>query len=479
MTKIRKLAGDTVLYGLGSIVPRFMTFILFPIHTYNAFKPDEYGVFTYLMSIVGFMNIIYSFGMETTYFRFATKPGADPKRIFNIALSTVGAISLLITLLLILLAEPASRVLDIPGQERFIVWLALIMLIDNMASIPFARLRLENKPLQFALYKIVNVSVVIALNIYFIYVAYDPAVGIGYIFLANLIANALFLVFFFRTFLSWRPAFDRELFPQMVSYAWPIILTGLMAMTNEFFSRVFVKEWLPENFYPGRSTEFAVGVFGASYRFAALMNLAVQAFRMAAEPFFFNNAAHKDSPQLFARVNHYFVIVCCFLLLTVAINMDILKYLMAEEYWEGTVVVIPLLLGYMFLGVYYNLTVWYKLTDRTIFGTVITLVGVALTVSLNYLLIPVAGYLGASWATVMAYGIMMIVCYALGQKYYPIPYTVGSDLLYIGTTIALAYGVNAIVIDNIWLSGAFHALVVVAWLGAVLVLERGRWKALN
>jgi O-antigen/teichoic acid export membrane protein len=479
LTKIRKLAGDTVLYGLGSIVPRFMTLILFPIHTYNAFDPAEYGVFTFLMSIVAFMNIIYSFGMETAYFRFATKPGADQKSIFNIALTAIASISLVMSLALIVLARPIAVMLDLPGKHIYIIWLAAIMFIDNISSIPFARLRLENKPLQFAFYKIATVVVVIILNLYFIFVVYDPAIGIGYIFLANLIANSLLLVFFFKTFISWRPAFDKQLFPDMIRYSYPVMLTGLVAMTNEFFSRVFLKEWLPENFYPGRSTEFAVGVFGASYRFATLMNLAVQAFRMAAEPFFFNNAAQKDSPQLFAKVNHYFVIVCCFIMLSVAINMDVLKYLMGESYWEGIVVVIPLSLGYMFLGIYYNLTVWYKLTDRTIYGTMITLGGAILTVVLNFVFIPAAGYLGSSWATVIVYAVMMIVCYALGQKYYPIPYTVGADLFYIGTTIAISYGVNSIAIENLWWSVAFHVFVVMVWLGGVFTIERGGWKRLT
>lgn len=478
MTKIRKLAGDTIVYGLGNIVPRFLTFILFPIHTGGItlgnpvrFDPGQYGVFTYLMSLVAFMNIMYTFGMETTYFRYATKPGADPKRVFNAGLTVVIGVGVVLSGSIFLLAGPIARALNVGGQPDFIRWLAIIMFVDNISALPFSRLRLENKPLRFAIYRITNVVVVVALNLYFLFVIYDPAIGIGYIFLALLIANAIYLLFFFKTFIQWRPVYDREMTSSMLSYSFPIVLTGLLGTTNEFFSRISLEKWLPDGFYPGRTSDYAVGVFGASYRFAVLMQLAVTAYRMAAEPFFFNNAAAKESPQLFARVNHYFVIVCCFMLLGVAINMDVLKYLMAPIYWEGIVVVVPLLLGYLFFGVYYNMTVWYKLTDKTVYGTYITIGGAALTIVLNYVFIPLYGYEGSAWVTALVYFAMTAGCYVLGQKFYPIPYTIVRDAFYVIGTTALVYVVNTYEFKNMIVGVVVHGLVLFAWLGIVYFLN--------
>ncbi len=472
MTKIKKLAGDTILYGLGNIVPRFLTFLLFPIHTKFRFDPEEFGIFTYLMSLVAFMNIIYSFGMETTFFRYATKPGADQKKVFNAGLTVVIAVGVVLSGGIIIFAQPIANMLKVGNHPDFIVWLAVIMFIDNLAALPFARLRLEQKPLTFAVYRITNVLVVVGLNLYFLFVIYDPSVGIGYIFLSLLIANSLYLVFFFRTFIQWRPVYDREMSSSMLSYSYPIVLTGLLGTTNEFFSRISLENWLPEGFYPGRSSKFAMGVFGANYRFAVLMNLAVLAYRMAAEPFFFNNAADKESPKLFARVNHYFVIVCCFILLGIAINMDVLKHVMAEAYWEGTVVVVPLLLGYLFFGIYYNMTVWYKLTDKTIYGTYISLGGAALTIVLNFLLIPLYGYLGSAWATTFVYLAMTVTCYLLGRKFYPIPYPVFSDALYIIGTTLLAYVINIYEFQNLILGATIHTVIIFCWLGLVYLIER-------
>jgi O-antigen/teichoic acid export membrane protein len=451
------------------MVPRFLVFFLFPFYL-HVFNPEEFGVFTYVMSIVAFLNVIYTFGMETTYFRFATKPGADQQRVFNVALTAVGTLSLLLSATFIIMSESLAGLIG--ARKEHIIIMSIVLFLDNVSAIPFARLRLEKKSLRFAMYRIINASVFVGLNLYFLFVAYDPSVGIGHIFLSNLMSASLYLVYFFRDFLRWRPAFDREIFPDMLGYSYPIMLTGLAAMNNEFFSRVSLERWLPEGFYPGRSSAYAVGVLGASYRFAVLMNLTVQAFKMAAEPFFFAQSGNKDSPELFARVNHYFIIFCCLILLGVGINMDVLKYLMDESYWEGIVVVTPLLLGYMFLGIYYNITVWYKLTDRTFYGTIITVGGALLTIALNYILIPLAGYIGSAWASVAVYAVMTVACYALGQKHYPIPYAVGSGLTYIVATTVLVYAVNAFSPADLMLSVPFHIGVIALWALAVYLMER-------
>lgn len=472
MSKIKRLAGETVFYGMGNIIPKFLNFLLVTLHT-DVFHPEEYGVITKLFSYVAVINILFMFGMETAYFRFATKPGADEKRIFNLTQTVVVSISSFLSIILVLLAKPAADFFEIPGRGDLVMWLVAIMFIDALVAIPFARLRLQKKPARFAMGRLLNVLILIGLNLYFLKLAYNPAIGIGYVVIANFVANGFYLVFFFKTLISWRPVFDRTVSPTILTYSYPVMLTGLAGMTNETFSRQTLDWWLPANFYPGQSAEYALGIFGASYKFGVLMNLAVQAFRYAAEPFFFSNAADKESPALFANVNHYFVIVCCILLLGVSINLDVLKYFLgSEKYWEGLVIVPVLLLAYLFLGVYYNLSVWFKLTDKTFYGTIITVGGVLITFLANFILIPKAGYLGSSWATLICYFSMAAACYIIGQRYYPIPYNVAKSMGYIIGTTALIYVVNLISLENEWLSIGFHSVVILAYLSIIYILER-------
>jgi O-antigen/teichoic acid export membrane protein len=258
----------------------------------------------------------------------------------------------------------------------------------------------------------------------------------------------------------------------MYSYAYPIMITGLAGMTNEMFSRITLEEWLPEGFYGARSEEYALGIFGACYKLAMLMNLAIMAFRYAAEPFFFSNASEQNSPQLFAKVNHYFIIVCCVILLGVSTNLDILKYFLADpDYWEGLHIVPILLLAYLFLGIYYNFSVWFKLTDKTHYGTLITIAGMIITVTANYILIPIAGYQGSAVAALLCYTSMAGICYVLGQRLYPIPYNLSRAVVYIGITVALVYGVNAITIHDQVLATGFHIAVILAYLIIIYFIE--------
>lgn len=472
MSKIKRLAGDTVLYGLGSMLPRVLNFLLVPLHTVNTFNRAEYGVITNLFAIVAFVNVVYLFGMETAFFRFATLEGADKKKVFNLAQTAVLCISISLSVLFIIFSKRIASSLGTEVKPDYVIWLALIMLIDASTAIPFAKLRLERKALLFASAKVLNVSLLLGLNYYFLKINFDPSIGIGYVFLANLIANSFFVLFFLKTLLSWRPAFEKEISGQMFRYAYPIMLTGVAGMTNEMFSRLTLEWWLPKSFYAGQTTKEALGIFGACYKFAVFMNLGVQAFRYAAEPFFFSNAAQKESPQLFAKINHYFVITCCIFLLAITINLDLLKHFIGTEFWEGLYIVPILLLAYLFLGVYYNLSVWFKLTDKTYFGTLITVGGAALTIALNYVLIPVAGYYGSSIAAALVYGAMMVTCYFFGQKYFPMPYQVLSGVSYIAITYLLAVGVTSIAFSSQIVATSFHLLVIGIYCGCIFLLER-------
>jgi O-antigen/teichoic acid export membrane protein len=472
VSKLKRLAGETALYGLGSILPRVLNFMLVPLHTINMFSKAEYGEITKLYAFVGVINIVYLFGMETAYFRFATKPEANRQRIFNLSQTNVVLISVLLSIIFISFSTPIASALNIEAHPEFIIWLTITMFVDALVAIPFARLRLEKKALVFAAAKIFNVSVLIALNYYFLKINFDPSIGIGYVFLANLIANSFFIIFFIKTILSWRLTWDKTLSPQMLQYAYPVMITGVAGMINEMFSRSMLDWWLPENFYANTTREEAGGIFGACYKFAVFMNLGIQAFRYAAEPFFFSNAADKNSPALFAKVNHYFVIVCCVVLLGISINMDIFKFMIGEAFWAGIQIVPVLLLAYLFLGIYYNISVWFKLTDKTYFGTLITILGALITVVGNFILIPVAGYMGSSIAALLCYFSMAVACYLIGQRYYPIPYTIVKDLAYIFSTCCIILVVTSISFDNLWANVGFHATVIILFCGGVFLIER-------
>jgi O-antigen/teichoic acid export membrane protein len=473
VSKLKRLAGETALYGLGSILPRVLNFLLVPLHTINMFGKAEYGQITKLYAFVGVINIVYMFGMETAFFRFATKPETDKQGIFNLSQTTVVFISLVLSVIFISFSSPIANALNIAAHPEFIIWLALTMFVDALVAIPFARLRLEKKALVFAVAKIFNVSVLIGLNYYFLKINFDPSIGIGYVFLANLIANSLFIIFFFKTIITWRPAWDKDISPQMLHYAYPVMITGVAGMINEMFSRSMLDWWLPENFYAGTTREEAGGIFGACYKFAVFMNLGIQAFRYAAEPFFFSNATDKNSPALFAKVNHYFVIVCCVVLLGISINMDFIKlFFIGEEYWVGLGIVPVLLLAYLFLGVYYNMSVWFKLTNKTHYGTIITLIGVFITVIGNFILIPVAGYMGSSIAALLCYFTMAVVCYIIGQRFFPIPYTITKDLGYIIVTYCIMLAATSISIENLWVNLGFDLLVVIIFCAVIFLIER-------
>jgi O-antigen/teichoic acid export membrane protein len=471
LNKLKRLAGETALYGLGSIVPRMITFLQVPLYTINMFSEAEYGEITKLYAYVAVVNIVYMFGMETAYFRFATKPGADTKRIFNLAQTSVILISGTLTLLLLAGAAPISSILE-ASNPSFITWLVVTMFIDALVAIPFAQLRLQKKAFQFAITKILNVVIVLSLNYYFLKFNYDSSIGVGYVFLSTLIGNALVILLFIKTLLAWRPVWDKTLSPQMFGYAYPVMITGIAGMINEMFSRSMLDWWLPENFYEGVSQKDAGGLFGAAYKFAVFMNLGVQAFRYAAEPFFFSNSQDKNSPKLFAKINHFFVIACCLVWLGISIKMDLLKYLVGENFWLGLNIVPVLLLAYLFLGIYYNMTVWFKLTDKTHYGTIITIIGAIITVAGNYLLIPVAGFMGSAIAAVACYAAMAIICFVLGQKYYPIPYWLTRDVGYIVFTGALILLIGKVQFDSQWLATGFHALIMIAFVGLVYRVEK-------
>lgn len=445
MSQLRQLAGQTAIYGVSSVLGRVLNYLLVPLYT-SVFSPGAYGVVTELYAYVAFLNVLYTYGFETAYFRFASQ-SANREKYFRIAQTSLVLSSIVFSLMLMLLSDSIAVWLEYPEHGNLIRWLALILAIDAVVAVPFARLRLEGKGVRFAIFKLSNISINIGLNLFFLvfcpwWIAshdstliaklYDPSMGVGYVFLANLLANATYLLFFRRDFGSFRFRLDRE-WTVMFLYAAPLMVMGFAGVTNEMLSRALLKYLLPEGYYPGLSNLEVLGIFGACYKLSVFMTLAVQAFKYAFEPFFFSRSAGPGSPELFARVMHGFIVFGSLAWLAVSVFLPVIApvFLSRDIYLTGLDIVPWLLGGGLFLGIYFNLSVWYKLTDKTYYGAWITVAGACLTILLNVTLIPVVGYMGSAITTFLSYLVMVIISYYLGQRQYFIPYRLASGLFYI------------------------------------------------
>jgi O-antigen/teichoic acid export membrane protein len=490
MSLLKKLASETASYGITTILGRSLNFFLVFIHT-KAFMPDELGVNISLYSYVAVASIIYVYGMETAFFRFATR--ADNQQYFNITLSAIVVSSLIFSGVLIAFSSPIISYLGFPGKESFLIWLAVIMATDAISAIPFARLRLEKKTTLFVKARLINIIINVALNIIFLlgfkgiaegqYLPslqplaqslYSPSIGAGYIFLANLIANLFFFVFLWKEFQNFQFEFDFAVFKKLFIYAYPIMFMSLASTFSLMFDRIMLERLLPENFYPGQSNQTALGIYGSAYKLSVFMALAVQSFKFAAEPFFFSQSADKNSPETFSKVMKYFIICCVLIWVFASLNLDLLGVIFLKKaiFWQGLSVVPLLLAANMFLGIYYNLSVWFKLSDRTYYGSIITFVGLGVTVLFNVLLIPLMGYMGCAIAFLISSFVMMAFCYLLGAKYYPIPYDVVSAAGYTVGGGALIWASSAIYIPNLWVAVPYHAVLCLLFLACTLYIER-------
>ena len=489
MSVLKKLAGETASYGISTILGRSLNFLLVAVHTL-AFMPQEMGINVKLYGYVAIANIIYTYGMETAFFRFAPE---NKTKYYNIIQSSIIVSSIFFSAILIIFASPIIAYLGYPGKETFLIWLALIIAIDAITAIPFARLRLEKKTKRFVKARIINILINIFLNVLFLLMfkkiaegdyfislqpiaqkLYNPKIGAGYIFLANLIANATFFYFLRPEFRDFKFQFDKQEFKKLWIYAYPLMIMMVASTYNLVFDRLLLEKFLPEGFYPNRSSQEALGIYGSVYKLSIFMSLATQAFRYAAEPFFLSKTGDKNSPETLADVTKWFLITCIFIWLGVSLNLDILQRLFLGQkiYWEGIAVVPVLLLANLFLGIYYNISVWFKLNNKTYFGTLITFIGLAITIIANIILIPRIGYMGCAVAFLISCFSMTALCYLLGQRYYPVPYKIESALGYIISAGLLIYCVMQIQFGSLWLSIPYHAILLLLYTVGVVIVER-------
>jgi O-antigen/teichoic acid export membrane protein len=433
---IKKLASQTAVYGLSSIIGRFLNYLLTPLYTYS-FVPQEFGVVVELYTYTSFLAVILTYGMETAFFRFSESQ-KDSNSVFSTATISILITTFTFLLLGIFLHQNIANFLGYSQNTNYIIWFILIIAIDALTAIPFAKLRQQNKALKFALIRLVNIGVNIFLNIFFIvwapkyfaeYWFYSPTIGVGYIFIANLLASFVTLIMLLPEFKFLKNGFSILLWKQMIKYAFPLLIAGLAGMINETMDRVLLKFLLPAN----SNIMEQIGIYGACYKISIIMTIFIQTYRYAAEPYFFNEHKKSDAKNTYAQTMKYFFIVCMFIFLLTTFYLDIVKLFIGEAYREGLNVVPILLLANLALGVFFNLSVWYKLSGQTKFGAYLTILGAVITIVANFILIPILGYTGAAWATLICYFVMTVTSYFIGQKFYIIPY----DLKKIGLYFAL------------------------------------------
>lgn len=451
---IRQLANQTLWYGLSNIVGRFINYLLTPILTF-IYASADYGDISILFATAAFLNIVFTYGMETSYFRFTQKE--EQQKVFN---TTFSMLLITTSALLVLLLSPIqffADTMNLSEHPEWLVYVVLIVALDTFAVIPFSKLRQDGKPKKFAAIKLLNILINMFFVIFFLYFCkedfesgkqsfvaslYDPNIGIGYVFIANLIASAATLLMLAKEFTGFKVNLDKQLLKEIFIYSTPLIIVGFGGIINETIDRFMIVYHYNGTAEEARS---ANGIYSANYKLAVLIVLFIQTFRMGAEPFFFKQSTKENARETYAKIMHFFIIVCSLCFLGVVLFLDIWKHFMGinkhPEYLQGLFIVPILMLAKIFLGIYYNLSVWYKLTNKTMAGAIITLMGAVLTVLVNYLLIPHLGYLACAIATVVCYGSMMVISFIQGQKHYPIPYDIKNGFLYIVLAI-LFFGIH-------------------------------------
>ena len=451
---------QTAIYGLSSVVGRLLNYLLVPLYT-RYFLPAEYGVVTELYAYVAFLVIVLTYGLETAFFRFSKKNN-DVKVVYSTALISLIVSSVIFVVLMFVSSTSIANWMGYAGHNEYIEWFAIIIALDAVSSISFARLREQNKAVRFVLVRLANIFVNIGLNLYFIiYLEF----GIEYIFIANLIASIGTIILLIPEMFAsvWR--FDRVLWNKMMIYALPLLIAGLAGMTNETIDRVLLKHLLP-------NTEIAaseLGLYGAFYKLSIIMTLFIQTFRFAAEPFFFSQEKEGNSRKIYADVMKYFTIIMAVIFLGVTIFYDIIKGFLGTEYHDerGFLVVSILLLANLFLGIYYNLSIWYKLTEKTKYGAYLSIFGAIITLALNFTLIPIIGFVGSAWATLACYFSMTVASYYLGKRHFPVPYQVGRIGLYLSSMLGI-YFFLYFSESNMW----FNSLYLVGFIISIFVLEK-------
>ena len=463
MAKLISLAKDTAIYGLSSIIGRFLNYLLVPLYTAKmSAASGGYGVITNMYAYVALILVLLTFGMETTYFRFTNKTHEDSMHIYSTTLISVGTVSLAFVILVLLFITPLSEVMGYSDHPSYVWVMAITVAIDAFLCIPFAYLRQQKKAIKFASLKLLNIAVSILLNI--IYFAVLDGKEVGYAFYINLVCSSMLAVCLVKELTGFHYVLDKAALRRMLSYTWPILILGIAGILNQTADKM-----LFPYIYKGADMRAQLGIYGAASKIAMIMAMITQAFRYAYEPIVFAGVKDKDQHAMYAKAMKYFIIFTLLAFLMVMAYLNVLKYIIGEDYWSGLRVVPIVMAAEIMMGVYFNLSFWYKLIDKTIWGAVFSGIGCSVLLLVNILFVPRYGYMACAWGGFAGYGVAMVVSYLVGQKYYPIDYPLKDIAFY----VVLA-AVMTIVIDYLhhhlplWLALVGNTLLVIAFLAVIL-----------
>lgn len=466
MGKLQTIAKDTAIYGLSSIIGRFLNYLLVPLYTAQlSAASGGYGVITNMYAYVALILVILTFGMETTYFRFTNKTHTDSEVVYSTTLISVGTVSALFALLVILFITPISQLMGYGEHPEWVWVMALTVAIDSFLCIPFAHLRQQKKAVKFAALKLLNIVVSILLNL--IYFAWMDGEDVGYAFYINLFCTGMLAVCLFTEYTGFRWTMDTKLLRTMLSYSWPILVLGIAGILNQTADKM-----LFPYLYEGSHEEMLeqLGIYGACSKIAMIMAMITQAFRFAYEPIVFSGVKEKGQHEMYEQAMKYFIIFTLLAFLLVVGYIDILKYIIRNsDYWVGLKVVPIVMAAEIMMGIYFNLSFWYKITDKTIWGAWFSGIGCVVLLAVNYFFVPKYGYMACAWGGVAGYGVAMVTSYIAGQKYYPLNYPLKEIALY---TILAAISFVAMTLLRerlpLWLSITVNTLLILAFLALII-----------
>jgi O-antigen/teichoic acid export membrane protein len=476
LNPLKKLASQTAIYGLPTIVGRLLNYLLNPLYVYS-FSTSEMGIVTSAYAYVSFLLILFTYGMETALFRFSQLE-TDKQKVYTTSLISLLVTSSLFVFIAFFFSNSIANAVKFAGHPEYICWFALIIGTDALTAIPFAKLREQGKAKRFAMIKTANIAMNIGLNLFFILfckrvyespdssfkpfvdLIYNPAIGVGYIFISNLIASLITLLLLFPEILKVRLQFDSVIWKKMMRYALPLLIAGLAGMVNETLDRVLLTHLLPE-----KDALAQTGIYGSCYKVSIIMTIFIQTFKFAAEPFFFSHSKEKDSKKNYADIMKFFVLICSFIFLGTMMNIQWIQYFAGTAEFRAGIKVVPiLLLANLFLGIFWNQSIWYKLTGQTHYGAFLTILGAVITIVLNIYWIPRIGYMGCAWATLICYASMMVVSYFMGNKHYPVNYDLKRIFGYLGLSLTL-YVISCLIkTESMLLNLILNNLMVVGFL---------------
>lgn len=458
MANLKSLAKDTAIYGLSSIIGRFLNYLLVPLYTHViASSSGDYGVVTNLYAYTALLLVILTYGMETTFFRFSNKEGENPDKVYSTILTSVLTTSVLFAGLVVLFIKPISSALGYAGHPSYVWAMTATVAIDAFQCIPFSYLRLKKRPLKFAALKLLFIGLNIFLNLaYFVILPkleanpfgiYDGGLDVGYVFYINLFCTAFITLFFWKELRGFKFGFDGRLLKRMLGYSWPILVLGIAGILNQSGSQIIFP------FIYGEGSSVPLGIYGASIKIAMIMAMITQAFRYAYEPFVFGRQKDRDNRDTYAKAMKFFLIFTLLAFLMVMGYIDILKHIIGRSYWEGLKVVPIVMAAEIMMGIYFNLSFWYKLIDKTIWGAWFSGIGCAVLIAVNVLFIPTYGYMACAWAGFAGYATAMTLSYVVGQRYYPIRYPLKEMAVYVAITLLFFAVMQAAAawIDALWL----------------------------